>query len=61
MQRDYLVPSAHTAKPGQSEALEVLAHILGGGSNSRLYRALGGGQARRGQRRRLVRQFSSST
>ena len=40
MQRAYLVPSFHTAKPGQSEALEVLAHILGSGSNSRLYRAL---------------------
>ena len=40
MQRDYLVPSSHTAKPGQSEALEVLAHVLGGGSNSRLYRSL---------------------
>ena len=40
MQRFYLVPSFHTAKPGQSEALEVLAHILGSGSNSRLYRAL---------------------
>ena len=40
LQRVYLVPSFHTAKPGQSEALEVLAHILGSGSNSRLYRAL---------------------
>lgn len=40
MQRAYLVPSYTTAKPGQSEALEVLGHILGGGSNSRLYRAL---------------------
>ena len=40
MQRAYLVPSFHTAKPGQSEAIEVLAHILGSGSNSRLYRAL---------------------
>jgi len=40
MQRFYLVPSFRTAKPGQSEALEVLAHILGSGSNSRLYRAL---------------------
>ena len=40
MQRAYLVPSFHTAKSGQSEALEVLAHILGSGSNSRLYRAL---------------------
>jgi zinc protease len=40
LQRAYLVPSFRTAKPGQSEALEVLAHILGNGSNSRLYRAL---------------------
>jgi zinc protease len=40
MQRVYLAPSFATAKPGQSEALEVLAHILGSGSNSRLYRAL---------------------
>jgi zinc protease len=40
LQRAYLVPSFHTAKAGQSEALEVLAHILGTGSNSRLYRAL---------------------
>jgi zinc protease len=40
MQREYLVPSFHTAKPGQSEALEVLAHVLGTGSNSRLYRGL---------------------
>jgi zinc protease len=40
MQRDYLVPSFHTAKPGQSEALEVLSQILGTGENSRLYRAL---------------------
>jgi zinc protease len=40
MQRAYLVPSFATGKPGQSEALEVLAHILGSGSNSRLYRAL---------------------
>lgn len=40
IQRTYLVPSFATAKPGESEALEVLAHILGSGSNSRLYRAL---------------------
>jgi zinc protease len=40
LQRDYLVPSFRTAKRGQSEALEVLSHILGSGSNSRLYRAL---------------------
>ena len=40
LQRAYLVPSFSTAKRGESEALEVLAHILGSGSNSRLYRAL---------------------
>ncbi len=40
LQRSYLVPSNSTAKPGESEALEVLAHILGSGSNSRLYRTL---------------------
>jgi zinc protease len=40
LSRSYLVPSRTTAKPGVSEALEVLAHILGGGENSRLYRSL---------------------
>lgn len=40
LQREYLVPSATTAKPGQSEALEILAYILGSGSTSRLYRTL---------------------
>jgi zinc protease len=40
VQRAYLVPSFATAKRGESEALEVLAHILGAGSNSRLYRTL---------------------
>ncbi len=44
MQRAYLVPSFSTAKAGQSEALEVLAHILGSGSNSRLYKDLVVGQ-----------------
>jgi zinc protease len=38
--RFYLAPARTTAKPGESEALEVLAHVLGSGSNSRLYRAL---------------------
>ena len=38
--RYYLAPSRITAKPGESEALEVLAHVLGSGSNSRLYRSL---------------------
>jgi zinc protease len=40
VQRSYLVPSVATAKGGESEALDVLAHILGRGSNSRLYRAV---------------------
>ncbi len=38
--RSYLAPSATTAKPGESEALDVLVHVLGSGSNSRLYQAL---------------------
>jgi len=40
LQRSYLVPSDMTAKPGEAEALDLLAHILGGGQNSRLYRQL---------------------
>ena len=40
LQREYLVPSFASGKRGESDALEVLAHILGNGSNSRLYRAL---------------------
>jgi zinc protease len=38
--RAYLAPSETTAKPGESEALDVLAHVLGSGANSRLYRTL---------------------
>jgi zinc protease len=38
--RYYLVPSSTTAKPGESEALSILAHIMGRGSNNRLYDAL---------------------
>ncbi len=40
LQRSYLVPSVTTAKRGESEALEVLANVLGGGASSRLYRTL---------------------
>ena len=40
LSRNYLVPSYRIAKPGEAEALDVLAHILGSGSTSRLYRAL---------------------
>jgi zinc protease len=38
--RYYLVPSSTSARPGESEALEVLGHVLGRGSNSRLYHTL---------------------
>src|SRR5271154_1679242 len=38
--RNYLVPSETTAKPGESEALDVLTTVLGSGSDSRLYRTL---------------------
>lgn len=38
--RSYLVPSQTTAASGESEALEVLAHVLGAGASSRLYRTL---------------------
>jgi zinc protease len=40
LQREYLVPSNRTAARGEAEALNVLARVLGGGSNSRLYQAL---------------------
>ena len=40
LQRYYLAPSAATARPGEAEALEVLAFILGSGNTSRLYRKL---------------------
>ncbi len=40
MKRYYLVPSAATAAPGESAALDVLAQLMGGGSNAYLYRAL---------------------
>ncbi|WP_407158900.1 M16 family metallopeptidase [Bradyrhizobium sp. STM 3557] len=40
MRRTYLVPSATTAAPGESAALDVLAQLMGAGSNSYLYRAL---------------------
>jgi len=40
MKRYYLAPSATTAASGESTALDVLAQLIGGGSNSYLYRAL---------------------
>jgi zinc protease len=40
VKRYYLVPSAATAAAEESAALDVLAQLMGGGSNSYLYRAL---------------------
>lgn len=40
VRRAYLVPSYHTAEPGEAEALDVLGDILGGGTTSRIYRRL---------------------
>jgi zinc protease len=40
LRRYYLVPSATTAAADESPALDVLAQLMGGGSNSYLYRAL---------------------
>ena len=40
LRRYYLVPSATTAAAGESPALDVLAQLMGGGSNSYLYRRL---------------------
>ncbi len=39
-ERVYLVPSAHTGEKGEAEALDVLAHHLGGGQTSLLFRRL---------------------
>jgi zinc protease len=40
IRRYYVVPSDTKARPGESAALEVLAHVLGRGSSSRLYQKL---------------------
>jgi zinc protease len=40
VQRSYLAPSNSTAKSNVAEALDVLAEILGGGTQSRFYRKL---------------------
>jgi len=40
VRRYYLVPSSATAATGESPALDVLAQLMGSGSNSYLYRAL---------------------
>ncbi len=38
--RHYLAPSYRTGEKGQGEALDLLGQILGGGANSRLFKAL---------------------
>lgn len=40
VRRAYMTPSDLTAAPGESEALDLLAYILGSGTNSRLYQNL---------------------
>jgi zinc protease len=40
LRRAYLVPSSTTGAADESPALDVLAQLMGGGSNSYLYRAL---------------------
>ncbi len=40
LRHGWIVPSSTTAEAGESEALEVLSDILGGGANSRLYTKL---------------------
>ena len=38
--KSWLVPSYNNAEPGEAEALDLLAEILGGGIRSRIYQAL---------------------
>jgi len=40
LQDIYLVPSYKSAAPGEAEALEVLAHLIGGGQTSLLFKTL---------------------
>lgn len=40
LQSVFLTPSYRTGAPGEAEALEVLAHLLGGGQTSLLFKAL---------------------
>ena len=38
--RSWVVPTYHTAEPGEAEALDLLAEVLGGGYRSRLYQGV---------------------
>ena len=53
-ERIYRVVSYTEAKPGEAEALDVLAQLMGGDANSALYRDAGRGQEARRRRRRLL-------
>jgi zinc protease len=39
-QKEWVVPSYHTARNGEAEALDLLSEILGGGARSRIYQEL---------------------
>lgn len=39
-QKSWVVPSYHTSKDGEAEALDLLSEILGGGARSRVYQQL---------------------
>jgi zinc protease len=39
-QKSWVVPSYHTSKNGEAEALDLLSEILGGGNRSRIYQEL---------------------
>ena len=57
----WVVPSYHTAKPGEAEALDLLAEILGGGNRSRLYQQLVVKQGIAAAGRRLLPGHACST
>lgn len=38
--KNWVVPSYHSAQPGEAEALDLLSEILGGGTRSRIYQSL---------------------
>lgn len=38
--KSWVVPSYHTAAPGEAEALDLLSEVLGGGNRSRIYQNL---------------------
>ena len=61
LQRAYIVPSNVTAEPGEAEALNLLAEILGGGATSRFYDELVRGEGRRPMPAPPIRAAASTT